>query len=132
MSQANLLLECDRLSQIVDAPQFERLRWARTEGPMLAKLVELTQGAIDGRSDFELAEEGASTDIKRFILKVHGNRIVAIVIRIEQRQPHLSVEAIGRSAYTVAPGDPITADFALVDESWMAATLQNLFSRIQS
>ena len=37
---------CDRLSQAIDSAQYERIRWSRTEGPMLDHLVELVRGAI--------------------------------------------------------------------------------------
>ena len=124
-------LECDRLSHVVDDAQFERLRWARTEGPMLARLVALAEGALEERSDFDLVEEGTSRDDKRFTLKVHGNRVVMIVISLDGRRAVLRVEAAERSRYQVLPGEPVSIDFALADEPWMASALQQLFSRIQ-
>jgi hypothetical protein len=123
-------LECDRISQGVDDVQFERLRWSKTEGPMLARLVELAQAAISDRDDFELVEEGASSDIKRFVLKVHSNRVVAIALWLESGHGFANVEEIGRSRYRIIAGAPVSADFALVDETWMSATLQELLTRI--
>jgi hypothetical protein len=131
VSQDSFQLECDRISQGVDDVQFERRRWSRTEGPMLARLVELAQSAIKDRDDFELVEEGASSDIKRFVLKVHSNRIVGIALWLERGHAFANVEEIGRSKYRVMPGGPISADFPLVDEQWMADTLQELLTRIQ-
>ena len=83
MPQDSFQQECDRLSQAVDAAQFERLRWAKVEGPMLAKLVSLALGAIETRPEFELTEEGATNDLKRFVLKVHSNRVAAIALWLE-------------------------------------------------
>lgn len=124
-------LECDRLSHVVDDAQFERLRWARTEGPMLAHLVALAEAALADRSDFTLVEEGTSRDDKRFTLKVHGNRVVTLVISLDTARAVLRVEEAERSRYRVLPGDPLMVDFALADDAWMAAALQQLFSRIQ-
>jgi hypothetical protein len=131
VTQNEFDLECDRLSSVVDAIQFERLRWSRTEGPMLARLVELAHGALEARSEFELAEEGATNDIKRFVLKVHSNRIVAIVIWLTGNLVNIRAEALDRCRYKLAEGVPITADFQLVDEQWMSAALQELFGRVQ-
>lgn len=47
---------CDTLSQQVDAAQYERLRWERTEGPMLASLVVLAHSALEERGEFELTK----------------------------------------------------------------------------
>lgn len=125
-------LECDRLSHVVDDAQFERLRWARTEGPMLARLVALAEGALEERSDFALVEEGTSRDDKRFTMKVHGNRVVTVVISLDGSRAVLQVEEAERSRYQVLPGEPVSVEFALADEAWMASALQQLFSRIQS
>ena len=125
-------LECDRLSHVVDDAQFERLRWARTEGPMLARLVALAEGALEERSDFALVEEGTSRDDKRFTLKVHGNRVVTVVISLDGNRAVMRVEEAERSRYRVLSGEPVSAEFALVDEAWIASALQQLFSRIQS
>jgi hypothetical protein len=130
--QDNFEHECDRLSHDVDSIQFERLRWARTEAPMLAQLVDQAQTSIDAREDFELSEEGSTLAVKRFILKVHGNRIAALSIGLENPQVKVSMEAIGRSKFTVAAGDPISADFGVIDAAWMAATLSQLIRRIES
>lgn len=132
MQQDNFELACDRLSQVVDGTQFERLRWERNEGPMLARLVQLIQEAIANRIDYELSEEGSSGDIKRFVLKVHGTRIVAICIGLDQGQVIMIAETIERSRFRLTPGEPIWADFADVDAQWMANALQVLFDRIKT
>ena len=132
MTQDSFELECDRLSNAVDSVQYERLRWSKNEGPMLARLVELAHGALESRSEFELVEEGATSDIKRFVLKVHGNRVAAIVIWLEGSRPHIKIEEIQRGKYVIADASPLSAEFAEVDEAWMARSLQALFGRIQA
>jgi hypothetical protein len=122
---------CDRLSEMVDKMLHTRLLWERNEAPMLARLVELASTALEGRSEFELSEEGATSDVKRFTLKIHGNRIIAITMALGGGQVMLQAEAIDRSRYQVLAGPPVTADYAAVDEPWMAAALQELFGRIQ-
>lgn len=123
--------QCDRLSAQVDSAQFERLRWARTEAPMLARLMELALAAVEDRPDFELTEEGSTTNIKRFVLKVHGFRIVAVSAGLENGHAVVWAEPVDRSKYTVAPGDPVSADFQIVDEQWMARALEQQFARVQ-
>lgn len=131
-SSAALDSTCDRLSHLVDETQFERLRWARNEGPMLARLVELAQGAFAEREDFELTEEGASRAEKRFVLKIHGTRIIAIVFGLDAGRATLRGEPIERSRYAIAPGAPLSGDFTLVDAPWMAGALDLLLGRIQT
>jgi hypothetical protein len=121
---------CDRLSHIVDDVQFERLRWARTEGPMFAHLVALAQAAIDQRPDFELTEEGTARDQKRFILKVHMARIATLSISLNQSRAVMMIEETAHSKYAITPGDPVSTDFALADAAWMATALETLFGRI--
>ncbi len=125
-------LHCDKLSMAVDSALFERLRWDRTEAPMLERLVALAHGALESRSDFELTEEGATVSVKRFILKVHTFRVMAIVIYLEGSRVHITAETGERGRYRIAELPPLTADFAAVDEQWMAAALQELFGRIQA
>lgn len=132
MPQDPFELACDRLSSAVDGVQFERLRWARTEGPMLARLVELTIAAVEARSDYELVEEGSRADTRRFVLKVHGTRIVAIVVGLAGGRAVMTAEAIDRSRFGLTGGEPVTADFAAVDEAWIADALGTLFGRIQA
>ncbi len=128
---ASFELECDRLSHVVDEAQFERLRWARSEGPMLARLVELALAAIENRSDFDLVEEGTSRDEKRFVLKIHSMRVASIALGLNGNAAVLQVEATERSKYAVLPGEPLSVDFASIDGPWMTAALQQLFSRIR-
>ena len=132
MPDDSLQLECDRLSHIVDGALCERLRWERNEGPMLAHLVALARAALEGRSEFELVEEGATRDIKRFVLKIHGNRVVAVSFRIEAGRAAVETHALERSNYTVADGAPATADFATADAPWMARALQDQLSRVRA
>jgi hypothetical protein len=124
--------ECDRLSSIVDGTLFERLRWERTEGPMLAHLVALALSAFEGRSEFELAEEGATRDVKRFVLKIHGKRVLAITLWIESGRALLDVHAIERSSYDLSAGSATSADFEAADGAWMAGALQQQFGRVRS
>jgi len=130
VTQESFELECDRLSHVVDATQFERLRWARTEGPMLARLVALLHSALDGREDFELTEEGTTGAVRRFILKVHSNRVMAVMIRLEPGRAVVAAEEIERSRYKLADPRPISDDFDVIDEQWMASALQQLFQRV--
>ena len=131
MPQASLDLDFDRLSKAVDAAQFERLRWSQNDAPVLAKLVELAQAAVADRSDFELSEEGASTDIKRFILKIHGIRMMGIKFWVENGHAMVASSAVERSRYRVAAGEPIATPYAQVGEEWMAEALHALFGRIE-
>lgn len=131
MPQDSFELACDRLSGVVDGAQFERLRWARTEGPMLARLVELAQAALEDRDDFELSEEGSGGDVKRFVLKIHGFRIVAVSLGLRGGVVVVDAEAIERARYTVEQGAPVSAEFSVVDEHWMAAALEQVFARIR-
>ena len=132
MPEDSFQLECDRLSHLVDGALSERLRWERNEGPMLAHLVALAHAAFEGRSEFELVEEGATRDLKRFVLKIHSKRVMAVSLRIEDGRAVLKVEPIERSAYVLADAAPVTAEFATVDESWMAGALQQQFRRLQA
>ena len=123
-------LECDRLSHIVDRAQSEHLRWERNEGPMLARLVALAHAAFEGRSEFELVEEGATRSLKRFVLKIHSKRVMVISMRIEDGRAVLQSEPIERSIYALADAPSVTADYATVDESWMVGALQQQLRRI--
>ncbi len=122
--------ECDRLSHIVDSVSFERLRWSRTEGPMLAHLVALLHGVLEGREDFELTEEGSTNALKRFVLKVHSNRVMAVTISLEPGRVILAAEEIERSKYKLSDDSPIYEDYNAVDEQWMSLALQELFRRV--
>ncbi|WP_160598597.1 hypothetical protein [Pontixanthobacter gangjinensis] len=132
MPQDHFELACDRLSADVDAVQFERLRWSRDEGPKLARLVELAQGAVDDRFDMELAEEGASSSSKRFVLKVHSKRIAAVAVGLDKGRALMTVEPIDRSEFSVKAGPPINDDYENVNENWMEDAMSLLFERINS
>lgn len=108
------------------------MRWDRTEGPMLAQLVALAHSALEDRSDLELSEEGSTSAVKRFALKVHSKRVFAVSIHVEGGCAHLRADEIERSSYKIQAGGPLSADFSMVNEEWVAAALQELFSRIQS
>ena len=138
MPQDSFHNECDRISQGVDGVQYERQRWAKTEGPMLAKLVELAHAAIADRDDFELTEEGASTDIKRFVLKVHSFRVVGVVMWLGERRRNqaqfggTAAHGIGAGLWwsavtmtTVGYGDkaPVTILGRLLGLVWMFAAI---------
>ncbi|MFZ1741991.1 MAG: hypothetical protein WAT93_04010 [Pontixanthobacter sp.] len=130
MSQPNFQLTCDHLSRSVDDTQFERFRWDRDEAPKLARLIELVTGAFDDRRDIELVEEGGSSGFKRYVLKVHSQRTIAIAVMLKDGFAVLGAEPLDRSPFTVARGDPISTQFDNVDEAWIAGALQNIISRI--
>jgi hypothetical protein len=124
-------LECDRLSKAVDGAQFERVRWARDEAPMLDRLVELAQAAIKERPDIELTDEGSKGAIKRYVLKVHGFRIVSVSLGLEAGKVAVWGEAIERSQYRVVNGQHYSVDFQELDEAWMRETLRAVMGEIQ-
>lgn len=130
MQQDPLELECDRLSETVDTFLYQRIRWDRVEGPMLAKLSQLANATFEGRPDFELAEEGATADLKRFVLKVHSNRVVAIKMWLANGRALLDIEEIERSKYKVAASEPLSVAFDGVDEAWMAQAMQAALARV--
>ncbi len=130
MPQARFAQQCDRLSQAVDKTTHERLVWERTEAPILAGLVALAQAALEDREEFELTEEGATSAVKRFVLKVHGNRVAALTLQLGDGQAKLAIQAIERSAFQVAPGSVLSIPYEGIDAAWMAGTLDALFGRI--
>ncbi len=132
MPQDSFQLECDRLSHVVDGALFERLRWERNEGPMLARLVALAHSALEARPEFEFVEEGATRDIKRFVLKVHGNRVVGITLRMEDGRAVVEAHAFAGSKYGLSDGAPIAADNSAIDDAWMAGALQQVFGRVRA
>jgi hypothetical protein len=97
---------------------------------MLARLVELSHAALEDRSEMELTEEGSTHDAKRFVLKVHDTRTIAIIVALKDGQALVWGEEIERSRYRLAPGDPTQAPYALVDDAWMARAFGEVFGRI--
>lgn len=132
MPQTSFEIECDRLSGVVDPVLFGRLQWERNVGPVLARLVALAHAVLEKRGEFEFTEEGATRDIKRFVLKVHANRIMAVAMRVEAGRAVLEAQAIDRGRYSLASGPPLSTSLEELDEEWMAKALQQLFSRIQA
>jgi hypothetical protein len=131
MSDDSFEIECNRLSNVVDAVQYERLRWAKNEGPMLERLVELARAAIADRTDFELTDEGSRGAIKRFVLKVHSMRIVAINLGLEEGKVVIWAEPIERSKYRIGNPGRYSAEFQAVDEAWMKGVLQAIIGQVQ-
>ena len=123
--------ECDRLSKVVDSVQFERVRWAKHEGPMLEHLMELARSAVDDRPDFELNDEGSKGAARRFVLKVHGVRVVAVNLQLDQGQVALWGEEIERSQYKVVNGSRPTADYQAIDGPWMKAAIRDIVSEVR-
>jgi hypothetical protein len=123
--------ECDRLSQAIDSAQFERLRWARNEAPMLEHLVELAKAAIADRPEFELSEEGSVGACRRFVLKVHSFRIAAVNLALDGRTVTIWGEVIERGRGRLADPQRRSADYADVDQAWMRDALQGVFREIQ-
>jgi hypothetical protein len=111
--QDSFQLECDRISNIVDGTLCERLRWERNEGPMLV-------------------EEGATRDLKRFVLKIHGNRVFSITLSISGAQAQVDASPIERSKYGLAPGGIVTSGYESVDEAWMTRALEQQFGRVRA
>ena len=132
MSQDHFQIACDRISKVVDEVQYERLRWARNEGPMLAHLVALALSAFEERPEFELIEEGGNSSLKRFALKIHGHRVIAIAIWLDQGRGVINAERLERSRYSIAEGGPFAADFTQIDAAWITSALQQLFARVES
>jgi hypothetical protein len=130
--QQNFALECDRLSGLIDPAQFKRLSWDRTEGPMLAKLAEMLQKVLEDRPDFELTEEGSTSTTKRFIMKIHSNRVIALFVGLDKGRAVMGAAAIERGRYSLSDTQPFAAEFGDVNEQWVQAVLQNLFARIQA
>jgi hypothetical protein len=130
--QTSLDLECDRLSSVVDKALFERLQWERNVGPVLARLVALSHAALEKRGEFELTEEGATRDVKRFVLKVHANRVMAVAMRVEGGRAVVEAQPIDRGRYALASGPPLSIASEALDEPWMEQALQQLFARVQA
>jgi hypothetical protein len=126
------LVECDRLSALVNPVQYEQLRWSREDGPMLARLVSLAFEALEDRPEIEMAEEGATKDVKRFVIKVHSTRVAAVSIYLEAGLAMFKIGPIERSKYLISDGSAVSIAFEDANEQWVADTLQELFSRIQS
>ena len=131
VSAENLELTCDRLSSIVDQTLFERLAWERNIGPKLVRLVDLARAALETREEFELSEEGATRDVKRFIIKIHGTRVFAIDLTIEEKRAILRASEIDRSRFKLDPGEPIVTDADAIDLPWMVEALDKVFSRVK-
>nr|WP_137676191.1 hypothetical protein [Parerythrobacter lutipelagi] len=120
----------DRLSHKVDAGNFERMRWGRDEMPKLLRLVELVKGAVEDRSDIEINEEGGEGNSKRFVIKVHGQRIAGLGMALDKGRAVAAIGSIERSSFAVEQGDPIHTLYENVDAEWMAQTLGTLMERI--
>jgi len=127
----NFESECDRLSHAVDGVQFERIRWARTEGPMLERLVELAQATVAERPDFELVDEGSTGACKRFVLKVHSVRVVAVNLGLDGRAVTVWSEEIPRSDYKLVEPRRRMARFEDVDQQWMTDAICGAFSEVR-
>ena len=106
------------------------MRWARDEGPMLERLVELARATVAERPDFELTEEGSSAACKRFVLKVHGFRIVALNLGLEGGTVSVWAEEIERSKYKAINAQRRTAEFQAVDEQWIKDAIRASFSEV--
>ena len=99
---------------------------------MLTRLVALAHAALEARSEFELIEEGATRDLKRFVLKIHGNRVVSITLSIAGGQARVETSPIERSKYALAPGGAVTTGYESADEAWMTQALEQQFGRVRA
>lgn len=131
MSHDQFRAACDALSDKVDPEQFERFRWTRDEAPKLVRLVELVRGSVEDRTDIEINEEGGDQTTKRFVIKVHGQRIAGLGVALSKGHAVVSVGPIERSAFTVAEGKPIHTKYANVDEAWIGEALGQLMALIR-
>jgi hypothetical protein len=125
---------CDRFSGTVDEAQFERFRWTRDEQPKLQALIEMVTSVFEDREDFTLAEEGGAsgqTGFKRFILKVHGQRTVAIAVMFKDGLAVLGSEPVERSNYTTDRTEPVFTEFGNVDQRWVEDALGTLIADIR-
>ncbi|MGB7408742.1 MAG: hypothetical protein WA908_09560 [Pontixanthobacter sp.] len=132
-TQPDFQTVCDRFSDTVDETQFERFRWTRDEAPKLARLVEMTQAAFADREDYELAEEGGSgaqAGFKRFLIKVHGKRTVAVAVMLKDGQAIFGAEPVERSHYTIDQTAPIATDYGKADETWVRQSLGKIVAQI--
>ena len=125
---------CDRFSDTVDDVSFERFRWTRDEAPKLAHLVEMTEAAFADREDYELAEEGGSgsqAGFKRFLIKVHGKRTVAVAVMLKDGQAILGAEPVERSAYTISQETPLSIGYDNANEAWIKQSLAQIIAEIK-
>ncbi len=121
---------CDNLSGLVDAAQYERLRWDRNEGPLLTKLVDWARESFEQHDEFELTEEGSVTDRKRFVLKVHAKRTIGIAFQVVDGLAIIEPDLADRSSYGLSSTDRITAPMHEFHEDWVKAALQEIFSQV--
>lgn len=121
---------CDHLSGVVDAVQYERMRWARDIGPRLADLVALTLAAIEPRADLEFTEERSITELKRYILKVHSIRVIGIALWIKDGKAHIQPIEIERSKFALSADDAFSVELDGVNADWIANALKEAFGLI--
>ena len=123
---------CDHVSSVVDAAQYERMRWARDVGPRLAAMVAMTLATVEDRTDLEFTEEQSTTDVKRLILKVHGVRVIGITLWIEDHQAHMQPIEIERSRYMLSAMGTLSIELEGLNAEWIALALRTAFGLIES
>ena len=122
---------CDHISSVVDTVQYERMRWARDVGPRLAEMVTLMLATIEARVDLEFSEEQSTTDIKRYILKVHGVRVIGLTLWIEDGQAHIQPIEIDRSRYRLSAKGTLSVEIEALNAEWIALALRTAFGLIE-
>ena len=132
LSQDSFQQMCDQVSAVVDAVQYERMRWARDVGPRLAEMVTMTLASIEGRIDLEFSEEQSTTDIKRYILKVHGVRVIGLTMWIEDGQAHMQPVEIDRSRYLLSAKGILSVELEGLNAEWIAQALRTAFGLIEA
>ncbi|WP_295633547.1 hypothetical protein [Novosphingobium sp.] len=132
LSQDSFQQMCDQVSAVVDAVQYERMRWARDVGPRLAEMVTMTLASIEGRIDLEFSEEQSTTEIKRFILKVHGVRVIGLTLWIEDGQAHMQPVEIDRSRYLLSAKGTLSVELDGLNAEWIAQALRTAFGLIEA
>ena len=131
-SQNGLQQMCDHVSSVVDAVQYERMRWARDVGPRLTEMVSMTLATVEERSDLEFSEEQSTTDVKRLILKVRGVRVIGITLWIEDAQAHMQPIEIERSRYFLSAKGTLSIELEGLNAEWIALALRTAFGLIEA
>lgn len=132
LSQDGFQQMCDHVSAVVDATQYERMRWARDVGPRLAEMVAMTLALVEERIDLEFSEEQSTTDVKRLILKVHGVRVIGITLWIEDHQAHMQPIEIERSRYLLSAKGTLSVELDGLNAEWIALALRTAFGLIEA
>jgi hypothetical protein len=56
--------------------------------------------------------------------------VIGLALRLHEGCAVLDAEVLERSKFVLKPGDPLCDEFGIVDELWMTAALEVLFTRV--